>query len=41
MTENLSTAYDAIALLESLGLPVSQEQLLQPKIRRYFFECLI
>ena len=23
MTENLSTAYDAIALLESLGLPVS------------------
>lgn len=31
MTENLSTAYDAIALLESLGLPVSQEQLLQVK----------
>lgn len=31
MTENLSTAYDAIELLESLGLPVSPEQLLQVK----------
>ena len=31
MTENLSTAYDAIELLESLGLPVSQEQLQQVK----------
>ena len=31
MTENLSTAYDAIELLESLGLPVSPEQLQQVK----------
>lgn len=31
MMENLSTAYDAIELLESLGLPVSPEQLLQVK----------
>jgi len=31
MMENLSTAYDAIELLESLGLPVSQEQLQQVK----------
>lgn len=31
MMENLSTAYDAIELLESLGLPISQEQLQQVK----------
>lgn len=31
MMENLSTAYEAIELLESLGLPISQEQLQQVK----------
>ena len=31
MMENLSTAYDAIELLESLGLPISPEQLQQVK----------
>lgn len=42
MTENLSTAYDAIELLESLGLPVSPEQLQQVKqLEQQYIEDVI